>query len=161
MRIDTRVGAVEYIGLVEDIAAGFIAEDGSYIPHAGRLHAMQIFYENFYAKESEHKSVEEDPSALDAVFGNEDFIVAYRDALDGDALPCLNFSAAYSDAMQIVSDRRSSLSRGVNMVSKFVEQYFAPDNIAKIFGESKRFDEIASADRDKVVSFVEQVLKKE
>ena len=161
MRIDTKVGAVEYINLVEDIAAGFIAEDGSYIPHAGRLHAMQIFYENFYARDAERKTTEDDLSALDTVFGNDDFICAYRDALDEYALPCLNFSNAYSDAMQIVSDRRSSLIRGVNIISKFIEQYFTPDNMAKIFGESNRFNEIVGADGDKVISFVEQALKKE
>ena len=161
MRIDTKVGVVEYINLVEDIAAGFIAEDGSYIPHAGRLHAMQIFYENFYAKDDEPKPAGDNPSAFDTVFSDEDFIYAYRDALDDGDLPCLNFSNAYSDAMQIVSDRRSSLIRGVNMVSKFIEQYFTPDNMAKIFGESNRFNEIVGADGDKVISFVEQALKKE
>lgn len=164
MGIDTKVGAVEYINLVEQIADGFIAENGDYIPHAGHLNAMEIFYKRFYCRDETPKSIVDDPSALDDVFGDEEFIAAYNAALDGDGYGTgvrLDFSNAYTDAMQIVEDRSNSLNRGVNMVVKFIEKYFTPDNMAKIFGDSNRFQEIIGSDADNVVSFVGQVIKKE
>lgn len=161
MRIDTNIGAVEYIGLVEQIADGFIATDGSYIPHAGRLNAMEIFYTRFYNHNAEDLHGLENLSILDDIFGNTEFIAAYNDALKGDGLYQLDFSNAYADAMQIVDDRHNSITRGANLVGKIVEKYFKPDNLAQIFGGSKRFQEIIDSDPDNVVSFIEQLLRKE
>ena len=40
MRIDTNLNIEKYIEVVQQIADGFFAEDGSYAPHLGRINAM-------------------------------------------------------------------------------------------------------------------------
>lgn len=164
MKIDTNFGIQEYLSVVSEIVDGFFDDDGNYIPHIGRLAVMEVFF-NHCVKEHDftlQEPSEDNPYPINAVFTNEGFLKEYEHAL---ALPedrndtRINFRNAYWDAMEIVSDKRCNSIRTVNLIASFVEKFFDPDNLAKLFGQSKRLQDIA--DDENVVSFIGQVLEKQ
>ena len=161
MRIDTNLNISEYIDVVSEIVDGHFDDAGNYVPHIGKIAAMEAFF-NHCVKEHEFKFPEASDKSkypIEVVFTNEEFISAFNDAVDDAYRSTINFGNAYRDALKIVDDKKSSIGRAVTMISAFVEQYFTPDNLAKLFGGSNRFQEIASGEN--VVSFVEQVLNKQ
>lgn len=161
MRIDTKLNISEYMDVVSEIVDGHFDDDGNYVPHIGKIAAMEAFF-NHCVKEHRfelQEQSEENPYPIDIVFTDDDFVTAFNDAVDDTYKSSMNFGNAYRDALKIVEDKRSSIGRVVTMISAFVEQYFTPDNLAKLFGDSNRFQEIASGEN--VVSFVEQALNKQ
>lgn len=161
MRIDANLSISEYMDVVSEIVDGFFDDDGNYVPHIGNIAAMEAFF-NHCVKEHKYElpaESDEVPYPIDIVFADEEFIAAFNDAVDDTYRTAINFGNAYRDALKIVDDKKGSLGRAVVMISSFVERYFTPDNMAKLFGESNRFQEIANGEN--VVSFVEQVLNKQ
>lgn len=156
MRIDTNLNIEKYIEVVQQIADGFFAEDGSYAPHLGRINAMGTFMD-YCVKESKWDGID-NPDANEALLDSE-VIDAYTDALLNDNPVAMNFGNAYKDALAIVENRNGSIVQLATLVNGFVEKYLTPDNIAKLFGDSERFKEIAEADPNKVISLIEQIKK--
>lgn len=156
MRIDTNLNIETYVEVVQHIADGFFAEDGSYAPHLGRINAMGTFLD-YCVKESKWDGVE-NPDANEALC-DEEVVDAYTDALLNDNPVAMNFGNAYKDALAMVENRNGSIMQLATLVNGFIEKYLTPDNIAKMFGDSERFKEIAEADPDKVVSLFEKVTK--
>ena len=161
MRINTKLNISDYMDVVSEIVDGYFDDDGNYVPHIGKIAAMEAFF-NHCVKEHDYKiQAESDGNAypIEVVFADDEFIAAFNDAVDDIYRTSINFGNAYRDALKIVDDKKSSVGRAVTMIATFVEQYFTPDNLAKLFGDSNRFQEIASGEN--VVSFVEQVLNKQ
>ena len=61
--------------------------------------------------------------------------------------------------MAIVDYKKGSISQIANLINGFVSEYFTPDNLAKIFGSSERFEEIVNGDPGKVTSLFTQATK--
>ena len=161
MKIDTNFNIQEYMSIVSEIVDGFFDEDDNYIPHIGRLASMEAFF-NHCVKEHNYVLPEQSdgtPYPIDVVFMDEDFLKEYNRALNDDKDNRLNFRNAVLDAMAIVCDKKADNMRTVKIISAFAERFFDPDNLAKLFGESKRVQDIA--DNENIVSFVGQVLNKQ
>ena len=158
MRIETKLGISEYMEVVAEIVAGNFDDDGSYTPHIGRVAEMESFFNHCvkdYTGEIEEQSAD-NPYPIDGVFSDAEFISAYNSAVRDVSCSAINYGNARLDALKIVEDRKSNIGRAVSMISSFVEKYFTPDNMARLFGESNRFQEIANGEN--VVSFVENAI---
>lgn len=156
MRIETNLNIEKYVEVVQQIADGFFAEDGSYAPHLGRINAMGTFMD-YCVKESKWDGID-NPDANEALLDNE-IIDAYTNAILNDNPVAMNFANAYKDALAIVENRNGSIVQLAALVNGFVEKYLTPDTIAKLFGDSERFKEIAEADPNKVISLAEKITK--
>ncbi len=156
MRVETNLNIEKYVEVVQQIADGFFAEDGSYAPHLGRINAMGTFMD-YCVKESKWDGID-NPDANEALLDNE-IIDAYTNAILNDNPVAMNFANAYKDALAIVENRNGSIVQLATLVNGFVEKYLTPDTIAKLFGDSERFKEIAEADPNKVISLAEKITK--
>lgn len=148
MKINTVFGIDEYIRAVNEIADGYFDDDGNYVPHIGMIGAMETFY-NLCVSEHEipAKETGSDVRAFfDMIFADEEFLNAFNSAVE-DYIPYrLNFGNAYENAMDIVNDRKHSVQRFASWTVSTLEKALDPDNLAKLFGESSRFEEIINGD---------------
>lgn len=156
MRIETNLNLEKYIEVTQQIADGFFDEDGSYAPHLGRINTIGTFVD-YCVKESKWDGI--DNIDVNEVLLDSEVVDAYTNAILNDNPVAMNFGNAYKDALAIVENRNSSIVQFATLVNSFVEKYLTPDNIAKLFGDSERFKEIAESDPDKVISLIEQITK--
>ncbi len=152
MKAVTNFDMETYIEVVERLAAGYYDDEGEYQPHVGRINQLAVFAD--YCVKDDLTTENEDVD-VNALFRNNAFMDAYSSAVDDYAFG-LTFANAVVDAKEIVRCRNSSLIQMANLVKEFVQKYMAPDNIAKLFGDSDRFQEIIKSDPDKVISLFEQ-----
>lgn len=115
--VETKLDAIDYAIAVNDIANGYFDEENDYIPHIGKLKAMSVFYNT--CVKSVKNDAEQDITGnleVEEVIGDEAFIIVFNDAVRGDGLIRFDFANAFSDAMQIVDNKKNSFN---NMVDNF------------------------------------------
>ena len=155
MRIETKLNIETYLATAERIANGYFAEDGSYAPHLGTVNTIAVFLDTC-VKDSKWDGIE-NPD-INEILMDDELIRLYADASDDYSFG-LTYANAERDAMAIVDYKKGSISQIANLINGFVSEYFTPDNLAKIFGSSERFEEIVNGDPGKVTSLFTQATK--
>lgn len=124
MTIKTDLGIIEYYYIVEEIAHEYFDENGEYQPHIGILNTMRLFYnkcvtESEFDVEIPHDNT--DAMKMEPLLADKGFIKAFNDAISGNGMVCLNFANACQNAMDIVNDKKSSISRVTDIIKKSIE----------------------------------------
>ena len=149
MTIKKTIDYKSYMECVNDIVNAFFDEEGRYAPHMGRI-VLQSIFVDYFVSDFEEANGKEGDELIEFIIGNETISEEIKHALRDFSLTELNFSSAYSDAMEIVEYRKSSLMQGVSMFGSIVEEIMSPDNLAKIYETSERLKKIALEDKDNV-----------
>ena len=155
MKTETVFDMATYLEVVEKLAAGYFNEDGEYQPHVGRINRMAVFADYCIKEGLPNESGD---ANVDALFSDKDFKEAFDLAVD-DWANGLTFANACADAGAIVDYRKSYINQVASLVNGFVQKFFTPDNIAKLFENSERLKDIANADPDKITSLFGEVIK--
>ena len=148
-KINDNLDIVAYGAAVREIADKFFDSDGNYAPHIGKANAMVVFY-NYFVIESKFSKMTPEEFTTDLFFTDEEFLSEYNKAIkDCDEIK-FNFGNAYSDAIDIVNTRKSSIGRAVEMFERAIinlaaklSPVFSDDKIDKI---AKISDDIAKGD---------------
>lgn len=123
IKVNENIGIIEYSAAVMEIASKFFDEDGNYTPHFGRINAMMVFFNYFVSEDDLNQlfSNVPDDAEEDYLFANQECLAMYNEALKGDGTYRLNFANAYSDALEIVNTRKSSLTRAIDAIGSMVD----------------------------------------
>jgi hypothetical protein len=148
-KIKDNLDIVAYGAAVREIADKFFDSDSNYAPHIGKANAMVVFY-NYFVIESKFSKMTPEEFTTDLFFTDEEFLSEYNKAIkDCDEIK-FNFGNAYSDAIDIVNTRKSSIGRAVEMFERAIinlaaklSPVFSDDKIDKI---AKISDDIAKGD---------------
>ena len=155
MKTETVFDMATYLEVVEKLASGYFNEDGEFQPHVGRVNRMAVFAD-YCIKED--LAGESGGVNADMLFSNQDFLEAFDLAVD-DLANGFTFANACADASEIVEYRKSHVNQVALLVNSFVQEFFTPDNIAKIFESSDRLKEIVNADPAKITSLFGEAIK--
>jgi len=131
----------EYYALVNEIVDGFFGDDGEFTPHIGDMVAMLAFFNDCVINKKDIIDAEKVEDVLDAdeLFLNEDFILAFNEAIYFDGDIKYDFANAYKNAMEIVTYRNTSVPRafnnllaGLNKIVESVTSVMSEENVEKI-----------------------------
>ena len=118
--VKTDLGILDYVTVVNALVSDFFdADDGTYVPHIGKMNAIRVFYNECVLESKfniEHDII--DPMDLEPLLNDKKFMKAFDDAVKGNGKVCLNFANAYSDALEIVNTEKSSLANIAEMLKK-------------------------------------------
>lgn len=144
--VDTRLDMVDFLQVVNDIVLEYFGIDGTYQPHIGFLNAMRIFY-NICVKESKFEKQDiVDALDMESIVADEDFIKEFNAAIKSTQEQKLDFSNAYRQAMDIVSNKKTSLNNFVDIMHNMLNEF-----INSIGGE------LGKENLNKIISIVEKV----
>ena len=177
MKVNTSLGMVEYLTMVNEIILEYFDEDGNYQPQIGILNTMRLFY-NECVIESKFELPHDITDAMDMeiMVTDDEFINEFNNAIIGD-VPGIrfDFANAYKDAMDIVETKKSSIERAVDSVKKMIisvldviNPLLSDEHIDKVaeiahdvangkisaeavvdaYGKSNRFKEVISQEKD-------------
>lgn len=177
MKVNTSLGMVEYLTMVNEIVLEYFDEDGNYQPQIGILNAMRLFY-NECVIESKFELPHDITDAMDMeiMVTDDEFVSEFNNAIIGD-IPGIrfDFANAYKDAMDIVETKKSSIERAVDSVKKMIfsvldviNPLLSDEHIDKVaeiahdvangkisaeavvdaYGKSNRFKEVISQEKD-------------
>ena len=147
MVVNTNLGIIDYVSVVNELALEYFNEDGEYQPQIGILNEMRVFY-NVCVKESKfddtvsHDIV--DALELETLVSDEEFIDAFNKALIGEHdRVALDFANAHENAMSIVENRKTSIWGLGNSIKKILNDVI--EKIAPVFSEDniKNIEQIA------------------
>ena len=141
MIVDTNLGIIDFLQVVNDIALEYFNVDGVYQPHIGMLNAMRVFY-NICVKESrfdeEYGHDIFDALDMEDIVKDESFIDEFNKAISTPRVK-LDFANAYEQALKIVKDRKTSLTSAVDTIRNLLlwlmdgmDEVFKNENIDKI-----------------------------
>lgn len=121
--VNTKLGAIDYALMVNDIASQYFYSDGEYAPQIGLLNAMRLFY-NCCVKESKFDDVVSHTSDtlddMEILATDDQFIEEFNKALVADKY-CLDFANAFRDAMDIVNTKKTSFNHMAIMLKNAME----------------------------------------
>ena len=123
IKVNENIGIIEYSAAVMEIASKFFDEDGNYTPHFGRINAMMVFF-NYFISEDDLKQLFSnvpENAEEDYLLSNQEYLNMFNEALKGDDTYRLNFANAYSDALEIVNTRKSSLTRAIDAIGVMID----------------------------------------
>lgn len=146
MVINNNFNVIDYVSLVNGIVSEFFDAEGEYSPHIGKLNAMRLFYNNCITESKFDLSHDfEDALLMDELVRDDEFIKAFNDAVAGDGTVCLNFSNAYSDAMDIVNSRKGTFGNAINIIKNAISNVV--DMINPVLGTDniEKFKKIADS----------------
>ena len=177
MKVNTSLGMVEYLTMVNEIDLDYFDEDGNYQPQIGILNTMRLFY-NECVIESKFELPHDITDAMDMeiMVTDDEFVSEFNNAIIGD-IPGIrfDFANAYKDAMDIVETKKSSIERAVDSVKKMIisvldviNPLLSDEHIDKVaeiahdvangkisaeavvdaYGKSNRFKEVISQEKD-------------
>lgn len=177
MKVNTSLGMVEYLTMVNEIVLEYFDEDGNYQPQIGILNTMRLFY-NECVIESKFELPHDITDAMDMeiMVTDDEFVNEFNNAIIGD-VPGIrfDFANAYKDAMDIVETKKSSIERAVDSVKKMIisvldviNPLLSDEHIDKVaeiahdvangkisaeavvdaYGKSNRFKEVISQEKD-------------
>lgn len=114
--IDCKLGLLDYVSMVNNIANEFFDEEGTYTPHIGRINAMRLFY-NECVIESKFDIPHDiiDVPQMEILVKDDDFIKAFNDAIEFNGSVCLDFANAYREAIDMVDTRKNSLASAIEV----------------------------------------------
>ena len=148
MIVDTNLGIIDFLQVVNDIALEYFNADGVYQPHIGMLNAMRVFY-NICVKESrfdeEYGHDIFDALDMEDIVKDESFIDEFNKAISTPRVK-LDFANAYEQALKIVKDRKTSLTSAVDTIRNlllwlmdYMDEVFKNENIDKIANIVEKF----------------------
>lgn len=123
ININTKLDAVTYAAVVNELAANYFDSNGQYAPHIGFMNAMCTFYNVCVVDGDLTEKISTDMDILDAVnilATNDEFMKDFNEAT-WPASRCLDFANAYSDAMKIVDTKKSSLHYVVDLLTNALD----------------------------------------
>lgn len=141
MVVDTNLGIVDFLQVVNDIALEYFDVDGVYQPHIGMLNAMRVFY-NICVKESqfddEYGHDIFDAFDMENIMKDEDFILEFNRAINPSYVK-LDFANAYIRALEIVENKKTSLGAAIDAIRNLIfrlmdyaDGIFKDENLDKI-----------------------------
>ena len=180
MDINTKLGIVDYMAMVNEISEEYFDITGEYQPQFGELNAMRLFYNKCVTKSKfderfGHNIV--DALDMESLVADKQFIEEYNKAITGDGIIRLDFCNAYRVALDIVKNRKSSIESIINSIknglndminmlspalsdenmsniSKIAESIsnggISADAIVEAYGKSKRFQDVVNS-KDNVI----------
>ena len=94
MKVNTYIGMVEYLTMVNEIVLEYFDEDGNYQPQIGILNAMRLFY-NECVIESKFELPHDITDAMDMeiMVTDDEFVNEFNNAIIGDR-PGIRFDFA-------------------------------------------------------------------
>lgn len=145
--INTKLSMVDFLQVVNDIVLEFFSIDGTYQPQIGFLNTMRIFYNACVTESKFEKYDIFDALDMEDIVADEEFIDAFNLALKPTHGQRLDFANAYKQAMDIVSNKKTSLNNLIeiihNMLNTFVNsisEELGEDNIKKIMDIAEKVD---------------------
>lgn len=176
MIIEKDLELVDYIVMVNALAEEFFDENGEYLPYAGKLNAMRLFYNNCVRVSDLDEQVDHNITNvfdMEKLITNEEFIKAFNDTISKNDLIRFDFGNAYNDALDIVNHRKSSIGGLLSSIGKMISNItnsmtdeniekiskiaqditdgvISPESIVDAYGNSKRFSEVVNSDSDKL-----------
>lgn len=116
-----------YIRTVEKIVNEHFDDEGSYVPHIGKGFVMTLFYDTCVKCEhlaNKLLNCKTEVDFVDVLANDSQFMSAFNEYLypfPNDYK--LNFANAYSDAMDMIEDKRSSASRMTSMIESILNGF--------------------------------------
>ena len=161
VKVETKLGVVDFVTMVDAIVAEFFDDDGNYTPHIGRLNAMRLFYNECVLDDTfglPHNIT--DALEMDALIKNEEFICLFTQALVTDNAFTFDFANAYDTAREIVDAKKDSVGRVVDAIKNLIGRFsdmlapmFSEDNIKKLEQISKDISSGKLSDQSIVEAF--------
>lgn len=132
MIVDTNLGMVNYLIVVNEIANEYFDANGEYTPHLGMMNAMRTFYslcvkESRFDEKIAHDTT--DPLKMEEIMCDKEFIEEFNKAIHVDRV-CLDFANAHRDALEIVSTKRGSIARLFGSIKKMFNELVTQANNA-------------------------------
>lgn len=121
--VDTKLGIVDFIVLVESIVDGYFDDEGEYQPHIGMANTMRLFY-NKCVKHSDYDSEIPhdftDIMLVDKLAADKEFIIEYNRALNGNDYcdSCFDFGNANDLAEDMVHQKIMSFAPTIESLKK-------------------------------------------
>lgn len=170
LKLIESVNLSTYVQAVNEIVDGFFDEDGNYTPHIGRANAISVLFNYFVDEKCIDEYFPEDNIDSGVLLADKDCMIFYNDALIGNGVYLLDFSNAYSDALDIVNTRKTSLrysfeiiekaltslldrfsttmneenlAKLTSMVEKISQEGFGAESLKKAYEKSGRIEQIA------------------
>ena len=134
VKVETKLGIVDFVTMVNAIVAEFFDADGNYTPHIGRLNAMRLFYNECVLDDTfgiPHNIT--DALEMDALIKNEDFINLFTESLVSDNKFSFDFANAYDSAVEIVNVKKNSTGRIIDSIKNLIGRF--TDILAPLFSE--------------------------
>lgn len=124
MVINTNLSVVDFVVMVDDIAIEYFDISGEYTPHIGLLNVMRLFYnkcvkESKYDEDVPHEVA--DIMLMKDIVADKDFIRCFNEAIEERGY-ALNFATAYSEAMKIVDQKKSSIFNVIDIIKNSLMQ---------------------------------------
>lgn len=122
MVVDTNLGIIDFVRVVNDITLEYFNVDDVYQPHIGLLNTMRVFY-NVCVKESrfDDKYGHDvfDVIDMEEILKDEEFIAEFDKALEVTQTK-LDFANAYTQALKIVENKNMSLIAAVGAIRNLI-----------------------------------------
>lgn len=122
--VNTKLDFLTYVQVVNNIVSEYFDEDGEYTPHIGIAYVMKLFYEKCVHSDKLSEKITDGMSEIAIVnilSEDDDFMDAFNKALSCTTFR-MDFANAYSNAMSIVCDKKSSMSRTNDMIERVLNQ---------------------------------------
>lgn len=180
MVIDTKLGIVKYMSVVNEISSAYFNEDGDYQPQIGLLNAMTSFFNNCVTEskfDDEFNHDIDDPFDIEKIIMDDDFVEAFNDAIIVRCIQ-LDYANAFRDALDIVNTNKVSINHAIMKLKKLINGIadsfssvltpetielveklkelmeggeFTVDKFMESYGDSQMFQQLlASKEKDKV-----------
>lgn len=144
--VKDNVDIVIYSAAVQAIANKFFDEENNYTPHFGRTNAIAVFFNYFVdgvSLDNYFADVEGDID-IDFLLANEDCLVLYNEALKGNGTFRLDFCNAYTDAIDMVNQKKNSIGNvidsiqsAISMIADKISPVFTGENLEKLTNIAK------------------------
>ena len=126
--VKDNVDIVIYSAAVQAIANKFFDDENNYTPHFGRTNAITVFFNYF----------------VDFLLANEDCLKLYNESLKGNGTFRLDFCNAYTDAIDIVNQKKNSIGNvidsiqsAISMIADKISPVFTGENLEKLTNIAK------------------------
>lgn len=147
MVVNTDLGMVDYLVMVNEIVLEYFNEDGEYQPQIGTINAMRLFY-NKCVVESKFDAPHDIVDAMDmeTMIEDDDFIEAFNNAIVGNYPGIrMDFANAYRDALEIVETKKNSIERAFVSIKKSISAIL--DTINPLLSDD-HIDKVSEIARD-------------
>lgn len=178
--VDTKLGILNYVNVVNEIASGYFDDNDDYQPHMGLINAMTVFHNTCVSNtnvDAESAGVIDNPSDIEMIFNDDGFVELFNQAIIVESIR-LDFANAFRDALDIVNTNKTSINHAIQKLKKLingmtdsVSELMTPETIELVsklkdllesgditvdkfiesYGDSKMFQQLlASKKKDKV-----------
>nr|DAY99066.1 MAG TPA: hypothetical protein [Caudoviricetes sp.] len=144
--VKDNVDIVIYSAAVQAIVNKFFDDENNYTPHFGRTNAITVFFNYFVDNVSLDNYFSDVDGELDVDFllANEDCLKLYNEALKGNGTFRLDFCNAYTDAVDIVNQKKNSIGNiidsiqsAISMIVDKISPVFTGENLEKLTNIAK------------------------